>query len=264
VDKPNGTTHNRADSPTKTCTTDGCDRALRARGLCSTHYNRQHGTRLTMTVPCDVCGTTITRDKRTAQKYPYNRCSELCRQWREFGPWSSKIPPFHMARWAGRHSTWKPPKIAHSYECEWCGGERDTKLDAQRFCSRSCKLRSGRANRKARERGAEGTYKRADIIHLWLAFDKQCAYCHTPTALPDIQAEHVHPLARGGRNDLSNLLPSCGPCNADKRDLPLLDWNADRARRNLPPVTTTWSHADNRYSHLATVTPLVTEPPLAA
>lgn len=34
---------NRADSPTKVCTEDGCVNPLRARGLCSTHYNKAMG-----------------------------------------------------------------------------------------------------------------------------------------------------------------------------------------------------------------------------
>ena len=250
----------------RTCDIDGCSNAHRAKGLCVTHYNAiNRKPNPTSEYTCPMCGDSFVKETARANRYKNVYCSILCRDYAQSSAaFSSQLPQFHMARWAGQHSIWAPPIMARRYQCEWCGADAETKITAQRFCTQRCKIKSGKANRRAKEYSAEGTYRWADIVRLWLGFGKQCAYCHTPTNLPDIQAEHVHPLARGGRNDLSNLLPSCGPCNADKRDLPLLDWNADRARRNLPPVTTTWSHADNRYSHLATVTPLVTEPPLAA
>lgn len=78
------------------------------------------------------------------------------------------------------------------------------------------------------------------------------------TPLSEIQAEHVQPLSRGGANGTTNLLPSCGPCNADKRDLALMDWNPDRERRGLAPVKTTWHPSDDRYQHLVSGSTLAT------
>ncbi|WP_396653194.1 HNH endonuclease [Microbacterium sp. BE35] len=85
----------------------------------------------------------------------------------------------------------------------------------------------------------------------------RCAYCteHLPAA--DLQAEHVTPLSRGGDNGLNNILPSCAPCNSDKRDLLLSEWNTDRERRGLPPRITTWSDTDARYQHLTQAVALV-------
>lgn len=64
---------NKADSPTKTCTADACEKPLRARGLCSTHYNRAHQPdRHPHEVrPCEVCGTLVTRT-------PGNRYRTIC------------------------------------------------------------------------------------------------------------------------------------------------------------------------------------------
>jgi 5-methylcytosine-specific restriction endonuclease McrA len=40
-----------------------------------------------------------------------------------------------------------------------------------------------------------------------------CAYCGER---PAIHQDHVVPLSKGGTDDLSNLLPSCQPCNQSK------------------------------------------------
>lgn len=63
--------------PTKTCTVDGCGKAHRARGLCSTHYNQRdpkwHAAR---TTHCVVCGT-ITARPASSSRRPV--CSVACR-----------------------------------------------------------------------------------------------------------------------------------------------------------------------------------------
>jgi 5-methylcytosine-specific restriction endonuclease McrA len=83
-----------------------------------------------------------------------------------------------------------------------------------------------------------------------MAFDKCCAYCGQRTRLSDIDPDHVVALSRGGTNGIGNILPSCRLCNSDKRELSLAEWAADRERRSLPPVRTTWETTDDRYAHL--------------
>ncbi|AXH89421.1 HNH endonuclease [Micromonospora aurantiaca] len=68
----------RADSPTKTCTEPGCAGALRARGLCSTHYNRrfQPNRHAPSVTQCAACGAEVTRALRSRQR---PTCSVACR-----------------------------------------------------------------------------------------------------------------------------------------------------------------------------------------
>jgi len=68
----------KADSPTKLCTLSGCDRALRARGLCASHYNQAHcqGRHAPKLTACVVCGVSIMR-ARKADRRP--TCSPVCR-----------------------------------------------------------------------------------------------------------------------------------------------------------------------------------------
>jgi 5-methylcytosine-specific restriction endonuclease McrA len=68
----------RADSPTKRCTEPGCGRPLRARGLCSTHYNRAHrpGNHDRRPTSCVVCGQVV---ERFTDRCRSPCCSPECR-----------------------------------------------------------------------------------------------------------------------------------------------------------------------------------------
>lgn len=64
---------------------------------------------------------------------------------------------------------------------------------------------------KERHATAYGVWLRA---HPWF----ECAYCRRwNVEANDRAADHWVPLARGGRHEVANLLPSCKRCNASKR-----------------------------------------------
>lgn len=69
---------NRADSPTKTCTRAGCTKPLRARGLCSTHYNQAHqpDRHQLEPRPCEVCQEVVMRTPGDRYR---TACSTRCR-----------------------------------------------------------------------------------------------------------------------------------------------------------------------------------------
>jgi 5-methylcytosine-specific restriction endonuclease McrA len=54
-----------------------------------------------------------------------------------------------------------------------------------------------------------------------------CAYCGTPPA-EDMAADHIVGMNDDGENVWDNLTAACRPCNASKRDQPLLLWLATR------------------------------------
>lgn len=246
----------------RTCTTDGCTKPHMARGMCKTHYNA--ATRKpnpTVTVQCQWCGRDTVKERAGLNRYASTFCGLACRDQarRNAGP-SSELPADHWARWYGATSTWTAPKtipVRNTGECAWCG-HHNPRASSAKYCSFDCKKRAQRVRRAALKHGTFGEYSHAQVVRLWLAFDQCCAYCAERTLLADIQAEHVVPLSKGGENHIGNLLPSCGPCNSDKRDLSLADWPADRARRGLAPVTTTWSPDDPRYHHLTPPRPPLT------
>lgn len=134
------------------CSVEGCLNAYRARGLCSTHYNRSVGKPRysSETVECAGCGKTC--EKRADPRRPRRYCTQKCRtatQFREVraarpgkelvyvGPaWPRcELPDRHPAR------TWRPIKrrVFVSGPCSWCGVEF-TIIDqmSARYCSRRC------------------------------------------------------------------------------------------------------------------------------
>lgn len=226
----------------RACSVAACVKPNRARGLCSTHYNQVHQPgRHHRVKTCAVCERTY-ETTRTNGRY----CSLMCRDFDRCGPrfsqWPRPTPPAPRPR----PEPYREPRC-----CSWCGIEFVAHRRDHVMCSRTCKLKAARVRRRGREAQAFGTYTWTEVIKLYLAFDRCCAYCAQPTDAPE--PDHVVPLSRGGGNSVTNLLPSCQTCNGDKRDLLLDEWAADRARRALPPRITTWAPNDPRYLHLTSV-----------
>ncbi|MCU0636985.1 MAG: HNH endonuclease [Gemmatimonadaceae bacterium] len=49
---------------------------------------------------------------------------------------------------------------------------------------------------------------------------QRCVYCANRLDVDRATLDHVHPRARGGRNEPGNVVVACGPCNRLKGDLP--------------------------------------------
>ncbi len=231
----------KADSPTKTCTTDGCSRPLRAKGMCVTHYNRQSsGRHKTITVACDGCGTLCQKEPARLKRYPAVYCTPKC-----------KTATQHSELWLVREQTKEAIPGFICGVCHDCGTGFVTPWSCQPspFCSRTCRGRVARRRRRAREYEAPGSYRWVDVIRAWVAGHRQCAYCDM--LMPNHpDPDHVIPLSRGGRNDMGNILPCCQLCNSDKCDMTLDEWAQDRARRGLPPVRTVFTCTEPRFRHL--------------
>ena len=48
---------------------------------------------------------------------------------------------------------------------------------------------------------------------IWTMFNCHCAYCGCKITLNEMQADHVVPLHRGGKDEIDNLFPACRSCN---------------------------------------------------
>lgn len=73
--------------------------------------------------------------------------------------------------------------------------------------------------RKARELRASQWWKRR------LA-KGQCGYCGRQVAPCDLTMDHIVPVARGGRSTKGNVTPACKSCNAGKKQLLPMEWEA--------------------------------------
>lgn len=226
------------------CTSTGCGRQVKARNLCSTHYNRTrpncHGKTMK---PCDGCGTLVPKEAR-AQRYETTVCSDLCRHWVRWGTWLEELPTAHWARMYGAVCEWAPQEPRrtlpfYSGTCGECGAsivERAYGVPS-RWCGRTCERRVKKRARRAAEHQAPGTFRYVDVMRQYHRQGMVCAYCMQHcAALPE--PEHVVPLSRGGRNDMSNIVAACKRCNGDKGNQTPDEWAIERAAKGKPPLRT--------------------------
>ena len=72
------------------------------------------------------------------------------------------------------------------------------------------------------------------VRDILLAFDGRCAYCGvTGLTKGTIHQEHVVPLARGGLNESSNMLPVCSKCNMDKGVKSVFQYLSELERKGI-------------------------------
>lgn len=53
-----------------------------------------------------------------------------------------------------------------------------------------------------------------------------CMYCRVPVELDGFHVDHIHPVSRGGSDDLINLGCACAPCNLSKGAKTVAEWRA--------------------------------------
>ncbi len=51
-----------------------------------------------------------------------------------------------------------------------------------------------------------------------------CYYCEKKVPFKELTMDHIVPLARGGRSNKDNLVPSCKICNTRKKSMLPLEW----------------------------------------
>lgn len=246
----------------RTCEIDGCVKPHVARGMCAPHYSVWHrgefGRKDRLYVKaCAVCGSEWTT-RRSAAKF----CSDECkgRHYSATMKRKCKLPAGHpvmvLIAESRKPKPREPKRPTYSWrtarECPGCACMFTPLYTPNAICcSKRCARRVHRWRRNAAERDATGTFTWSEFMHVARRFGYQCAYCGGRDG--QLDPDHVVPLSRGGSNSTTNLLPSCRPCNADKRDLLLDEWARDREMRGKPPRATAWAAEDKRYWHLTSV-----------
>ena len=67
--------------------------------------------------------------------------------------------------------------------------------------------------RRALVEGNGGAFTSVEWFNLKVAYANSCAFCGE---VADLTVDHIVPISRGGRNDISNIQPLCRPCNSKK------------------------------------------------
>lgn len=229
----------------RTCALPECTKRLRARGLCSTHYNQQHqpNRHPKRTVQCTWCKTECVKDAGREHRYGGLFCSLACRdRWRKATGTNPQPSPetaaagvaaFALIRQARRYKAkLKLRRAARgtrgglwaSGRCERCGCAFIATAygwDVPRYCSERCAHRACASRRRARERSAEvERYSRYAIFerdgwrcHICRRLVRRHAVVPHPLA-PTI--DHILPLAAGGADSAANVATAHFLCNSTK------------------------------------------------
>lgn len=62
----------------------------------------------------------------------------------------------------------------------------------------------------------------------------RCHYCGRAASPGELTMDHIVPVARGGRSTRGNLVPACKACNAKKKQLLPMEWEAYLAGIDSP------------------------------
>ncbi len=80
---------------------------------------------------------------------------------------------------------------------------------------------------KARQLKAEGSFTADDIKDLYATQGGRCYYCSVEIE-NGYHIEHMTPLSRGGKNDVSNICLACAPCNLSKHTKTAEEFQGER------------------------------------
>lgn len=228
--------------PQRTCGTSGCPNAHRAKGLCSSCYNRQHqpDRHRKSTVACGQCGKPTL--KQASGKYAERFCSLICRDvWRRATGSNPQPSPEAIARARATRSSRRylaRRKLARAArgtrgDCTWisgrcqrCGTAYTTTTRGGAWplwCSDACASRASKSRRRARKRSAVHVpYSRVQV------FERDGYRCHlckrmtSPYAVvPHPRApviDHLVPLGEGD-DAIYNVATACFLCNSTRRDV---------------------------------------------
>lgn len=72
----------------------------------------------------------------------------------------------------------------------------------------------------------------------------RCVYCGCELDHRDVELDHVHPRAKGGTNNSTNVVVACRHCNRAKGDRPVSQFIADLAAHLAVAITDQAAPAD--------------------
>lgn len=202
--------------PQRTCGTAGCPNAHRARGLCSSCYNRQHQHQPRRhATTCHVCGKAVAK-YRSGKRRPV--CSDYCRWFLQNPVLSCPVPITHPAhpeyqRPARRPAPQLPPRLWTAGRCKRCAVPFVDRQRDARFCSVRCGRRWWRDQYK-------GSVSHATRMYVLERDGWRCQICKRgiPALLsvPHHMAgtvDHVVPQSQGGTHEPANLRAAHFICN---------------------------------------------------
>ncbi|MFG3036868.1 HNH endonuclease [Streptomyces sp. NPDC048330] len=208
----------------RVCNFEGCTKAHRARGLCSTHYNatymRDHDkstrSRYRVTGSCERCGTPFESFSSHRTRF----CSRSCATLHVPRSRDRRKVAEKKLRRAAKGTCGK--KVWHQGTCARCGEKYISSAGwGGHHCSAQCRRADKAADRRARKRAA--FVAPVSRIAIFQRDDWTCQLCGIeldrsaigPAPLaPTI--DHIKPLANGGTHEPANVQAAHFLCNSTK------------------------------------------------
>jgi 5-methylcytosine-specific restriction endonuclease McrA len=189
------------------CTTKRCTKCGETKDLNEFYPDpRYKGGYTTWCKPCSKAYRAEHHQKNAEQRHA--RCNARSRE-----RWAND-PEYRKRKNAQKAAVRsKPEEQAKRYAWGKARYERD-KQDPNTRIKRRPKDRLYAHVRRARKRDNGGTFTLEEWNALCERYGNRCLCCGA-TGVP-LHIDHVIPLARGGRNDISNLQPLCKRCNSRK------------------------------------------------
>lgn len=136
-------------------------------------------------------------------------------------------------RYSQKYKEWlsKNKKRKYEYTRKWA----EKNKDRRRFLLRRWqennrdRVRYKNNERKARQRGADGSYSSEDIASMFSKQSGRCASCRK-SIKAGYHIDHIEPISRGGSNYPSNLQLLCQTCNLSKGAKDPYDWANENGR----------------------------------
>lgn len=152
------------------------------------------------------------------------QCKRCCTVWREEN--REHYIEYHRQYYYGNHDTMlekaratreRHAERAAAYRIVYYYANRERLLDQKKdYARRHAEAIANRSRqRRARQKGAEGTHTPEDVERIRRSQNGNCWWCGKKIEGKG-HIDHRIPLVRGGGNDASNLVISCPTCNMRK------------------------------------------------
>lgn len=164
----------------RTCEIPGCERKHLARGMCSTHYNRQAGESVRhpkVAAACAACGKVVLRHKDSRKQYS-TTCSVACRTTVQWGETLAQASAYAWQADAIKRAQRYGVAIIDRFD-------REEIFDRDGWTCQLCGIRCSSPD---------------------------------PYALTSATVDHVVPMIQGGPHSRVNAQTACLSCNARKSD----------------------------------------------
>lgn len=220
-----------------TCSSDGCDKPVKSRFLCSSHYHLYRTSQGQCSIPdCGKplfcrgwCTAHYSRWQRHGDPFAQLRQSPRSGEDHDKPKWCSRCGETKPAGEFGRNAARADGRAAYCFGCNSAAvaAHNAANPELRRLARRGYALKRRHTIYASR---LQVTVK--DLQRIVLRYRGLCAYCDKPWK----QFDHVVPVTRGGRHSVGNIVPACVRCNTSKNDRLVMEWRLLRGgpRRGRP------------------------------